>query len=111
MIAVTDTTTAVYLPTPQPTVDVVDETGAIIASTLMPKPASPEATVSRAGDLITWWTGDGVMVFAANGLRYKYTVSAVGAQAPVGPATMMAGKLLVPVTNGYDVFDPETGSG
>ena len=46
------------------------------------------------------------MVFEPNGLHYKYTVSAVGGQAPVGPATMMAGKLLVPVTTGYDVFDP-----
>ena len=67
--------------------------------------------MSRAGDLITWWTGDSVMVFDANGLHYKYTVSAVGGQAPVGPATMMAGKLLVPVTTGYDVFDPADRAG
>ncbi|MDP9168525.1 MAG: hypothetical protein M3O32_21050, partial [Actinomycetota bacterium] len=32
-------------------------------------------------------------------------------QAPVGPATQVAGKLLVPVTTGYDVFDPTTGAG
>jgi hypothetical protein len=51
------------------------------------------------------------MVFDANGLKYKYTVSPVGGQAPVGPATMYAGKLLVPVTTGYDVFNPETGVG
>jgi hypothetical protein len=29
----------------------------------------------------------------------------------VGPATIMAGKLLVPVSTGYDVFDPDTGAG
>ena len=51
------------------------------------------------------------MVFDANGLQYKYTVTPVGGQAPVGPATLMAGKLLVPVTAGYDVFDPDTGTG
>lgn len=111
VIAVNGTTTAIYRPTPQPTVDVVDETGTVIASTLMPKPASPQAVASTAGDFVTWWTGDGVMVFGTNGLRYKYTVSPVGGQAPVGPAALMAGKLLVPVTTGYDVFNPDTGAG
>jgi hypothetical protein len=111
VIAVNGTTTAIYRPTPQPTVDVIDETGTVIASTLMPKPASPQAVATTTGDYVTWWTGDGVMVFDANGLRYKYTVSPVGGQAPVGPGTVMAGRLLVPVTTGYDVFDPETGAG
>ena len=111
VIAVSDTTTAVYVPAPKPTVNIVDETGATVASTLLPKPPSPGATMSRAGDLITWWTGDSVMVFSANGLRYRYTVSAAGSNIPLGPATMMAGRLLVPVTGGYDVFDPATGNG
>ena len=73
--------------------------------------AVAERTVSRAGDLITWWTGDSVMVFSANGLRYRYTVAPSGRNVPLGPATMMAGRLLVPVTGGYDVFDPVSGSG
>jgi hypothetical protein len=111
VVAVSDTTTAVYLPTPTPVVNVVDDTGTTISSTALPGPVSSRAVASRAGDLVTWWTGDSVMVFNANGLRYKYTVSPVGAQAPVGPATIMAGKLLVPVTTGYDVFDPESGAG
>ncbi|KUH81327.1 MULTISPECIES: PQQ-binding-like beta-propeller repeat protein [unclassified Mycobacterium] len=111
VVAVADTTTAVYVPTPKPTVNIVDETGATIASTEVARPPSPQATMSRAGDLITWWTGDSVMVFSANGLRYKYTVAPVGGNVPVGPATIMAGRLLVPVTGGYDVFDPETGRG
>lgn len=111
VIAVSDTTTAVYVPTPKPTVNIVDETGATIASTPLAKPPSDDATMSRAGDLITWWTGDSVMVFDANGLRYKYTVAASGRNVPLGPATVMAGRLLVPVTGGYDVFDPATGAG
>jgi hypothetical protein len=111
VIAVSDTTTAVYVPTPKPTVNIVDETGATVASTLLTKPPSPDATMSRAGDLITWWTGEEVMVFSANGLRYKYTVAPSGRNAPVGPGTVMAGKLLVPVTDGYDVFDPAGGKG
>jgi hypothetical protein len=111
VVAVSDTTTAVYLPVPKPMVNIVDETGATVASTLVPEPPSPNATMSRAGDLITWWTGDSVMVFSANGLRYRYTVSPSGSNIPLGPATMMAGRLLVPVTGGYDVFDPTTGNG
>lgn len=111
VLAVTDTTTAVYIPTPKPRVDVVDETGAVIASTVVPVPPSPDATVSRPGDLITWWTGNSVMVFSANNFQYKYTVAAAGGDRPVGPATIMAGRLMVPVSSGYDVFDPATGAG
>lgn len=111
VVAVSDTTTAVYLPTPKPVVNVVDDTGTTIASTALPGPVSPHAVASRAGDLVTWWTGDSLMVFEANGMRYKYTVTPVNGQAPVGPATLMAGRLLVPVTSGYDVFNPETGAG
>ncbi|MCH9708168.1 MAG: hypothetical protein K0U70_14275 [Actinomycetia bacterium] len=111
VVAVVATTTAVYIPTPKPRVDIVDETGIVIASTVVPVAPSPQAAVSRPGDLITWWTGDSVMVFSANNLQYKYTVSAAGDNAPVGPATIMAGRLLVPVSSGYDVFDPATGAG
>ena len=111
VVAVTDTTTALYVPTPKPRLDVIDETGTVIASTVVPAPPSPEAAVSRPGDLITWWTGDSVMVFSANNLQYKYTVAAAGDNAPIGPATIMAGRLLVPVSSGYDVFDPVTGTG
>ena len=111
VIAVSDTTTAVYVPTPKPVVNIVDETGATIASTPLAKPPSRDATMSRAGDLITWWTGDSLMVFSANGLRYKYSVAPAGANNPLGPGTVMAGRLLVPVTGGYDVFDAANGRG
>jgi hypothetical protein len=111
VIAVSETTTAVYVPTPKPMVNIVDDTGATVASTLLTKPPSANATMSRAGDLITWWTGEDVMVFSANGLRYKYTVTPAGRNIPLGPATVMAGLLLVPVTDGYDVFDPDSGKG
>lgn len=111
VVAVSDTTTALYVPTPKPRLDIVDDTGATTDSTVVAGAPSADATVSRVGDLITWWTGDAVMVFTANGFRYRYTVAAKGADAPVGPATIMAGRLLVPVTTGYDVFDPVTGAG
>ncbi|MBO0880904.1 MAG: hypothetical protein J2P17_11295, partial [Mycobacterium sp.] len=51
----------------------------------------------RTGSLVTWWTGDAVMVFDAMNLTYQYSIAGAGTSVPLGPATMMAGKLLVPV--------------
>lgn len=111
VIAVADTMTAVYLPTPKPTVNVIDDTGTTVSSTPLTTGPAPDATASASGDLVTWWTGSGLMVFDANELRYRFTVNAVDGQSPVGPGVVMAGKLLVPVTNGYDVFDTRSGTG
>ncbi|KWX66092.1 hypothetical protein ASJ79_26740 [Mycobacterium sp. NAZ190054] len=111
VVAVTDSATALYVPTPAPRLDIIDDTGAVVDSTTVDGEPSPDATASRAGDLITWWTGTALMVFSADTLQYKYTVAASGSDAPIGPATVMAGRLLVPVTTGYDVFDPMTGTG
>jgi hypothetical protein len=110
VVAVSETTTAVYVPTPKPALNVIDETGATMASIPLPKPPVAQATMSRAGDLITWWTGDSVMVFSAAGLRYEYTVAASGPAVPAGPATMMAGRLIIPVSDGVGVYDPATGA-
>jgi outer membrane protein assembly factor BamB len=111
-LTVSGTRTAVYLPTPQPRVDVVDETGATVASTPLPKPPSPAGAVSQVskpGGLVSWWTGDAVLVFDASTLTYRYTIAAEPAL-PLGPATIMAGRLLVPVTDGIGVYDPATGA-
>jgi hypothetical protein len=110
VLTVSDTTTAVYLPSPKPRVDMIDETGTTVASTLLPHPASPAAAVSRPGNLVSWWTGDAVLVFDATDLTYRYTIAAAGADVPLGPAAMMAGRLLVPVTGGLGVYDPVTGA-
>ncbi len=114
VLAVAGTTTAVYLPSPEPAVAVYDDTGSRISSTLLPaEPGPPTQTgplpaVTRAGDLITWWTGSAVMVFD-NKLAYRYTLGAADRRAPLGPATMMAGRLLVPVADGLAVFNPSDG--
>jgi len=41
---------------------VIDETGTTVSSTLLPKPPSASALVSQAGNLVTLWTGDSVMI-------------------------------------------------
>ena len=64
VVAVSETTTAVYVPAPRPSLMIVDETGSTTANLPLPKPPSPEAAATRPGDLVTWWTGDAVMVFS-----------------------------------------------
>lgn len=110
VVAVSETTTAVYVPTPRPSLMIIDETGSTTANLPLPKPASPEATATKPGDLVTWWTGNAVLVFSASGLQYRFTVGPVGTHVPVGPATMMAGRLIIPVSDGIGVYDPSTGA-
>jgi hypothetical protein len=109
VVAVSETTTAVYVPTPRPSLMIIDETGSTTVNLPLPKPASPAAAATSAGDLISWWTGDAVLVFSADGIEYRFTVGPVDTHVPVGPATMMAGRLIIPVSDGVGVFDPRTG--
>ena len=109
VLAVSDTNTAVYLPLPQPRVDVIDETGATVASTLLPKPPSSSAVASPGGNLVTWWTGDSLMVFETGKLSLHYTIASGETATPLGPGVMMAGQLLVPITDGIGVYDPVSG--
>lgn len=112
VLAVVGTTTAVYLPTPRPEVVVYDDTGSTVSSTPLPGPPTlmeELPAVTRAGEQITWWTGSAVMVFD-NKLAYRYTLDAADRKAPLGPATMMAGRLLVPVADGLAVFNPSDGA-
>jgi hypothetical protein len=112
VLAVSGTTTAVYLPTPQPEIAVYDDTGTKISSTLLKKaPAlvNPAQAVTHAGDMYTWWTGDSVEVFDGH-LSYRYTIEASAAVGPLGPGAMMAGRLLIPLTTGIGVYDPANGT-
>jgi hypothetical protein len=109
VLAVSGTTTAVFLPTPRPTVVVYDETGTKVSETPLRSGATltgAAPAVTRAGDFISWWTGTSVMVFDKK-LDYRYTLDALD---PLGPATMMAGKLLVPLADGLGVYDPANGT-
>lgn len=112
VLAVVGTTTAVYLPSPRPEVVVYDETGSKVSSTPLPGPPKlmeELPAVTRAGEQITWWTGSAVMVFD-NKLAYRYTLDAADRRTPLGPATVMAGRLLVPVADGLAVFNPTDGA-
>ncbi|BBZ37907.1 Rv3212 family protein [Mycobacterium conspicuum] len=110
VLAVSATNTAVYLPSPQPRVEVVDESGTTVSSTLLPKPPSSSAVATQSGSVVTWWTGDAVVVFDAATLTQRYTIAAGETTAPLGPGVMMAGQLLVPVTDGIGVYDALSGA-
>jgi hypothetical protein len=113
VVTVSDTNTAVYVPGnsgAQPRVDVIDETGATVASTLLPKAPSSSAVVSHPGNLVTWWTGDALMVFDAGKLTLRYTIAAGDTAMPLGPGVMMAGELLVPLTGAIGVYEPLSGT-
>lgn len=111
VLAVAGTTTAVYLPIPRPEVEVYDDTGTKVSETPVvgaPEFRGPTPAIAHGGDVITWWTGNAVMVFD-NKLNYRFTVTGEGPMAPIGPATMMAGRLLVPVAEGLAVLKPTDG--
>jgi hypothetical protein len=113
VLAVSDVYTAVYLPLPKPHISVVDDMGAEVSRTPVDAPpttADPESSVTRAGNFVTWWTGRSVMVFNADKLTHKFTIPADDDRVPLGPATMMADRLLVPVTGGVGVYDAADGA-
>jgi hypothetical protein len=110
VVAVSDTSTAVYLPVPQPRVAIYDDTGTEVTSTPLPAPPTAAGAVTTAGGLITWWTGDSVVVFDATRLAYRYTISAGGPAVPLGPAAMMANRLLIPLSGGVGVYEPSAGT-
>jgi hypothetical protein len=109
VLALSDLRTAVYLPTPQPKIAVYDETGQELASSLLPRKPGPDIMVSRAGDLITVWTGDSVAVLDGSTLTSGYTI-APGSAVPLGPGTMMGDRLIIPVTGGIAVYTPDNGN-
>lgn len=111
ILAVSSTTTAVYLPTPKPEIAVYDETGTKVSSTALPEEpvlANSARAVTKVGNFITWWTGNSVEVFDDD-LAYRYVIEASGSETPLGPAAMMAGKLLIPLTTGLGVYSASTG--
>ncbi len=113
VLAVRENETAVYLPGAsgtQPRVEVIDEAGTTVSSTLLPKPPANPGVVTQAGNLVTWWTGDTVMVFEVTNLSLRYTIAAGEKTVPLGPGVMMAGQLLVPVTGAIGVYDPTSGA-
>lgn len=105
LIAASGDRTAVYLPADR-RIAVYDGTGAEIASHPVSGPVSPDATAARNGGVFTWWTGSELIALSTSELAPRWTAAA-GA---LGPGTIMAGSLLVPMPDGVAVLDPATGA-
>ena len=92
-------------PGAQAAVVVYDNAGTEESSADLRAPPTPgdcnPALCHRRPGLITWWTGNSLVVFDANRLAYRYTIPTAGPTAPLGPATMMANKLWSPSPGGW----------
>lgn len=113
VLATTAERTAVLIPSPRPAVVVFDAVGATLAESSLPVDALPPAAdqgtlgpAAKAGPVLTFWTGSATVALDATTLETLWTRPGT-----LGPGTMMAGRLLLPVPDGIAVADPWTGLG
>lgn len=112
LVAVTADRVAVLLPNPT-RLSVRDGQGNEIVSYPMDLPpadlaADPaDGTVPTADGLRTqlWWTGSRTVALEASELRPEWTVPGA-----LGPGTLWAGRIVVPVPAGLTVLDADTGA-
>ena len=113
VLAVSDTSAAIYLPGPRPRVVIYDETGNEVSSTELPAPpdlAGPQnAAVSRRrpDHLVDGPRPGGVQRHG----NWRSAAIIPGRQLTLlGPATMMANQLLLPVVGGLAVYEASAGT-
>ncbi|QCQ91969.1 Rv3212 family protein [Rhodococcus sp. SGAir0479] len=109
LIAASGDRTAVYLPAGPAggqRIAVYDGTGTEVASHPVTGPVTADATAARNGGVFTWWTGSELIALSTSELAPRWTAAA-GA---LGPGTIMAGSLLVPMPDGIAVLDPTNGA-
>lgn len=61
--------------------------------------------VTKAANVFSWWTGSSAVALGLTGLAPQWTLPGA-----LGPGTLMAGRLLVPVPDGIAVIDLATGT-
>ncbi len=109
IVAASGDRTAVYVPAgpvSEQRLAIFDGSANEIASHPVPGPVSENATAARNGAVFTWWTGSELIALSTSELAPRWTAAA-GA---LGPGTIMAGALLVPMPDGTAVVDPRTGT-
>ena len=108
VLATTADRTAVLIPGPRPAIVIYDALGATLGEAPLPAPAeaSPGPPAVSSGPVLTFWTGSGTVALNATTLETLWTRPGT-----LGPGTMMAGQLLLPVPDGIAVADPWTGLG
>ncbi|MCZ4078317.1 hypothetical protein O1W68_10215 [Rhodococcus sp. H36-A4] len=68
------------------------------------RPPTAEAVV-KAASVFSWWTGSGTVALGLTDLAPMWSIPGA-----LGPGTVMAGRLLVPVPDGTAVIDPTEGT-
>ncbi|QBJ95299.1 hypothetical protein ERC79_04535 [Rhodococcus sp. ABRD24] len=108
IIASSGDRTAVYLPagpTAGPRIGVYDGTGNPVAQYPVTTDADADAVAARNGSVFTWWTGTDLVALSSTELAPRWTYPGA-----LGPGSLMAGSLIVPVTGAIAVLDPSTGT-
>lgn len=109
IIAITGSVVALWIPANNGAPDRVglyDDAAARTSEFALPGVSSPTPNfpATKAGSVLTWFTGAGVQAFDSDNLGPLWTVPGA-----LGNGTVMAGRLLVPVPDGISVVDLATG--
>ncbi|MBB5912292.1 hypothetical protein BJY24_001159 [Nocardia transvalensis] len=109
VIAVSDTRIALYLPgtdTEAPEFAIYDQAANSVAVHRLTAPLADETTATtRLGSAFLVFTGNSVIALSATTFDPIWTASDA-----LGNPAMMAGQLIMPVTDGLAVIDPATGA-
>ncbi|OZC66008.1 hypothetical protein CH276_08680 [Rhodococcus sp. 06-470-2] len=109
IIAITGSVVALWIPANNGAPDRVglyDDAAARTSEFALPGGSSPTPNfpATKAGSVLTWFTGAGVQAFDPDNLGPLWTVPGA-----LGNGAVMAGRLLVPVPDGISVVDLVTG--
>ncbi|MFI8566904.1 hypothetical protein ACIGGF_10140 [Rhodococcus sp. NPDC078407] len=112
IIAMTGSDVALYFPAEDGApgrVGLFDDTAARVSEFTLPTGSSlaldsPNFPATKAGSVLTWFTGADLQAFDSNNLGPLWNVPGA-----LGSGAVMAGRLLVPVPDGISVVDTSTG--
>lgn len=74
-------------------------------SDLSNPPADGVSGTTTGTKAIYWFTGSSTIALSSTDLHPMWTI-----QGALGPGTLMGGKLLIPVANGLEIVDPDSGA-
>ncbi|MCQ4121417.1 Rv3212 family protein [Rhodococcus tibetensis] len=108
VLGVSGETICVYLPGGEstgPRIGLFDGTGNAVSEYPLTTAVGPDSVTAASSSVITWWTGSDVVTLGATDLAPRWSFPGA-----LGPGSVMAGSLLVPVDAGIAVLDLSTGA-
>lgn len=105
IVAVTDDRVALAVDAPEPRLVLLDAQGARLADDALPGPVTADTGLPvPAGPVLLWWTGAETVALDPEELSVRWIVPDTA-----GPGTAYAGRILIPVADGWADTDPRTG--